>query len=126
MKEKIVISINPEHVNHIIQGTKKFEYRKRVAKKDVSSLIIYETAPVKRVVAEAEILEVLAMSPEELWEKTKDQSGISKEFFDSYFKGRKTAYAYKLGQIKVFKEARPLSYYGLRNAPQSFAYVSGR
>ena len=113
-------------MNHIIQGTKKFEYRKRAAKKDVSSLIIYETVPVKRVVAEAEILEVMAMTPEELWEKTKNQSGISKEFFDSYFKGRKTAYAYKLGRIKVFKESLPLSYYGLRSAPQSFAYVSGR
>ena len=55
MKNKILISINPEHVANIINGTKKYEYRKIAAKQDVSSIIIYETTPIKRIVAEAEI-----------------------------------------------------------------------
>ena len=48
---KILISINPEHVAKILSGEKKFEYRTKDAKRDVDSLIIYETTPVKRVVA---------------------------------------------------------------------------
>ena len=67
---RILISINPEHVDNIINGIKKFEYRRKAAKKDISSIIIYETTPIKRVVAEAEILEVLEMPIEELWEST--------------------------------------------------------
>ena len=48
MKKKIIISINPEHVENIINGTKKYEYRTKAAKQDISSIIIYETVPVKK------------------------------------------------------------------------------
>ena len=123
MKRRILISINPEHVKNIVNGTKKFEYRKIAAKQDISSIIIYETTPIKRVVAEAEIIEVLENSPEELWKQTRDASGISKEFFDRYFNGREVAYAYKLGEIKVYEQPKPLSDYGVKAAPQSFVYV---
>ena len=120
---KIIVSIHPEHVKNIINGTKKFEYRTKVAKSDVKKIIIYETAPIKRVVAEAEIIEVLMMKPEDLWEVTKEQSGISKSFFDSYFENRDVAYAYKLGEVKVYEQPKTLEEFGLRCAPQSFAYV---
>lgn len=124
MKKKILISINPEHVENIINGTKKYEYRKLAAKQDISSIIIYETTPVKRIVAEAEIIDVLMLPPEELWRETKDASGISKEFFDEYFNGRDVAYAYKLGEIKVYDEPKTLMDYGVKAAPQSFIYLS--
>lgn len=120
---KIIISINPEHVKNIINGTKRFEYRTKAAKNDVNKLIIYETTPIKKVVAEAEIVEILALEPNALWEETKEFSGITKEFFDEYFKGRKVAYAYKLGKIKVYEEPKNLNEFGLKVAPQSFAYA---
>ena len=121
--KKILISINPEHVENILSGIKKYEYRKGAAKDDISSIIIYETTPVKRVVAEAEIIDVLMCGPEELWELTKEGSGISKKFFDKYFKDKEVAYAYKLGEIKVFETPKTLSDFGIRTAPQSFVYV---
>ena len=117
------MSIHPKHVEKILSGEKRYEYRTKAAKKGVESLIIYETTPIKRVVAEAKIIEVLELSPAELWEITKAHSGTSKEFFDKYFKGRKTAYAYRLGEIKTYDTPRKLSYYGIKNAPQSFVYI---
>lgn len=120
---KILISINPEHVEKILSGEKRFEFRTKAAKKDVDSLIIYETTPVKRVVAEAKIIEVLEMTPEKLWEVTREYAGIDRQFFDAYFFGRTTAYAYRLGEIKVYEEPRDLSYFGVKAAPQSFVYV---
>lgn len=123
MKKKILISINPEHVQNIINGTKKYEYRKIAAKQDISSIIIYETTPIKKIVAEAEIVEVIMLSPEELWAQTKDASGISKQFFDEYFQNREIAYAYKLGKIKVYDEPKTLLEYGIKAAPQSFIYL---
>lgn len=123
MKKKILISINPEHVENILKGVKKYEYRKIAAKEDISSIIIYETTPVKRIVAEAEIIEVLMRSPEELWEETKEGSGISKKFFDRYFRNRGIAYAYKLGEIKVYDVPKTLLDFGVKVAPQSFIYI---
>ena len=121
---KIIISINPEHVAKILSGEKKFEYRTKAAKKDVDSLIIYETTPVKRIVAEAEIIEVLRLSPEDLWKETERYSGISKSFYDEYFKGRKIAYAYRLGKAKAYDNPLELSDYGIKAAPQSFVYIN--
>lgn len=123
-KGKIIISINPEYVEKIISGEKKYEYRTKAAKKDVDKIIIYETTPIKKVVAEAEILDVLIMRPNELWELTKDKSGTTKSFFMSYFKGREVAYAYKLGRVTVYRRPMELSAFGVKSAPQSFVYVS--
>ena len=120
---KIIVSINPRHVNNIINGSKRYEYRTRIASKDADKLLIYETAPTKKVVAEVDVIEVLSLDPNILWEQTKDYSGISKEFFDEYFKNRSVAYAYKLGKVKVYDEPKSLIEFGLRTAPQSFAYA---
>ena len=120
---KIIVSINPRHVNNIINGSKRYEYRTRIASKDVNKLLIYDTAPIKKVVAEVDVIEILSLDPNILWEQTKDYSGISKEFFDEYFKNRSVAYAYKLGKVKVYDEPKSLIEFGLRTAPQSFAYA---
>ena len=123
MKKKILISIQPRHVQNILSGIKKYEYRKAIAKQEVSSLLIYETTPIMKVVAEVDVLDIIAASPADLWNQTNAASGISKDFFDDYFKGRDVAYAYKLGKIKVFKKPKSLRDYGIKQAPQSFLYI---
>ena len=79
--------------------------------------------PIIKIVAEAEVVDVIMLPPEQLWEETKHLSGISKSFFDKYFKGRQTAYAYKLGKVTVYKEPKTLVDFGVNSAPQSFIYV---
>ena len=117
---KIIVSINPIYVKNILNETKKYEYRRVAAKQDVKSILIYETAPIKMVVAEVEILEVLECSPEE----TKDLSGTSKQFFDAYFAGKDIAYAYKLGKVTPYKNPKSLKEYGVKYAPPSFIYCN--
>ena len=121
--KRILISINPKYVNSIINKTKKYEYRRVLPKEDVSTLIIYSTSPIKRVIGEVEVLETLKLSKEELWNVTKDKSGISKEFYDEYFKEKEIAYAYKLGKVTVYEEPKLLSEYNIKCAPQSFVYL---
>lgn len=120
---KILISINPEHVDNIVKGIKKYEYRTRVAKQAINSIIVYSTFPRKEVVAEVKIDAVLSMSPEKLWEETKEYSGITKEYFEQYFMKRDIAYAYKLGEMKIYDKPKSLSDFGIRFAPQSYVYV---
>lgn len=52
---KILLSINPEHVENIFNGNKKYEYRKIKCKEKVDKIIIYSTAPIMQVVGEAEV-----------------------------------------------------------------------
>ncbi|MDD2624855.1 MAG: ASCH domain-containing protein [Candidatus Riflebacteria bacterium] len=119
----ILLSIKPEYVEKILDGTKKFEYRKRLAKAKSSTILIYSTSPVMKVVGKAEITGTVSDNPSALWEKTKDNAGITKRKYGEYFQGCKSAYAYKLGQIEVFDVPKSLSDFNISLAPQSFTYV---
>lgn len=120
---KIIISINPKYVENILSGAKRFEYRTKVSKDDVNSLLIYETYPVKKIVAEAEVIGIISMRPKDLWDATSEYGGISREDFERYFEGREIAYAYRLGKITKFDKPLPIADFGFRAAPQSFVYV---
>jgi len=122
---KVLLSINPEHVENILNGSKKFEFRKGMFKNpDVRSVIIYSTMPVGRIVAEFMIDEVIADEPSEVWRRTSKYAGISKTYFDSYFKNKDKAFAIKIGRIKIYDKPRLLSSLGENvTAPQSFRYV---
>ena len=121
---KIMLSIHPKYVTQILNGSKRYEYRTQVAKQAVVTIFIYATAPISKVVAEVEIQAVIALPPDQLWEATKCNNQGDKTSFDEYYRHRDMAYAYKLGEVTVFKEARDLSDFGIQFAPQSFVYVS--
>lgn len=120
---KILISIKPEYVEKIFNGTKKYEYRTKLAKRDVDKLVVYCTAPVKKVIGEVDVIEMLTEKPDILWKKTKTFSGISKERYEKYFKKHKEANAYALSNPKPFKKPKSLTEYGIESAPQSFYYI---
>ena len=120
---KVLLAINPEHVANILAGCKFYEFRKRGAKRKIDSMLIYETAPRQKVVAEVEVLDMLEDSPEQLWLLTREGAGISKEFYDEYFCGREVAFAYKLGRVHIFDTPKELSEFGVKVAPQSYIYI---
>ncbi|MDD3106911.1 MAG: ASCH domain-containing protein [Bacilli bacterium] len=121
--KNILISIKKEFVDKIISGEKKYEFRTRVAQSDVNKLIIYCTLPTKKVVAEAEIIGVIEMPKEDMWNQTRKFAGISKEDFMKYFNKNIIAYAYELGKVTVYEQVKELNEYGVKHAPQSFVYV---
>ena len=121
--KKILLSINPEFVEQILNRTKKFEYRTRVAKQDIKAILVYCTYPTKKVVARVLIKNILCDTPENLWNLTYQYSGITKEYFYKYFKNRKLAYAYELGEVIEYKRPKSLEEFGIHYAPQSYVYV---
>lgn len=125
MKSKtILLSIHPCFVEKIFSGEKMFEYRKNIPT-DISHIIIYATVPVKNIVALVEVDSVLKGSPQEIWEKTKNKSGITEDFFMSYFNKKNKAYAIEFKEVR--KLAEPKSINILENIecpPQSFSYVN--
>lgn len=119
----ILLSINPEHVENILKGIKKYEYRKIACRRRVDKIIIYSTTPIKKVVGEAEVIDILQKEKDELWHETENESGITKTFFDEYYKNKETAVAYKLGKVTKFEKPKELQEYGIKCAPQSFVYI---
>ena len=120
---KILIPINPVHVEKILLGTKKYEYRKILPKKNIDKMLIYSTSPIKKVVAEVEILDILIDKKDKIWELTKNNSGIDKKFYDEYYKNKEVAVAYKLGKVTKYNKEKELSEYNINYYPQSFVYL---
>lgn len=122
------MSIKPEFVEEIMNGNKKFEYRKNIFKrKDVSSIIVYATKPYGKVVGEFEIEDIIVDNPKNIWKETKHVSGITKQFFYDYFEGRDKGFA--IGIKKFVEYDTPLDLVSLNSnikvAPQSFCYIEG-
>ena len=119
----ILLSIKPEYVERILAGTKKYEYRKRLARNKSSILLVYSTSPIMKIVARVEIRGTISAAPSTLWEQTKSNAGIIRKKYREYFHGCKTAYAYELGKVERFNPPHDLSDYNIMIAPQSFSYV---
>lgn len=120
---KILLSINPEHVENILNGSKKVEYRKVKCRRDVDRILIYSTSPVMKVVGEAVVLKVLEGLPDNVWQLTSQYAGITRNFFDKYYEDKSKAVAFKLGKVTKYKEPLSLSDLGINSAPQSFIYL---
>ena len=76
--------------------------------------------------AEVDVNAIIEENPEKLWEMTKNESGITKEFYDHYYQNKNKAIAYKLGNIKIYDKPKNLSDIGINYFPQSFIYLDDK
>lgn len=79
MMYTILLPIHPDHVKNIFNGTKRYEFRKRICKKPVDRILIYSTSPVMKVMGEAEIEDILVDTPEIIWERTKEKQELIRD-----------------------------------------------
>lgn len=128
MKRAVLMSIKPKYVEEILNGSKHFEFRRAVFKQDqVDRVIIYASSPVKKVVAEFDVADIMADSPEFLWEKCKDYSGIDKESFMRYFSDKEKGFSIVIKNLTIYKQ--PIDpYKRLENfrPPQSYMYLDNK
>ena len=121
----IILSIHPNHIEKILSGEKRYEYRKRIPL-DINYLIVYATAPTKKIVALIEVDMVMKDTPQNIWDVTQNESGVSYEFFMNYFNEVSTAYAIKIRNI--YKMPTPIDITvidGVECGPQAYQYVNG-
>lgn len=119
----ILLSIKPEYVKKIFEGTKKYEFRKHLSQKNVEKIVVYSSSPEQVVIGEVKVIGTLSMKPSPLWEFTKKEAGISRAKFREYFHGCTEAFAYKLGEATLYESPKSLNAYGIKQAPQSFVYL---
>lgn len=123
-KKNIILPIAPQYIEKILSGEKKYEYRKRLCKNNISRMYLYATAPVKGIVGEAEVIGKLEKNPKDLWNLTFQDSGIKVELFYKYFENYSRACAYKLGTVTRYANIIPLHNIGIDYIIQSFKYIS--
>lgn len=119
----ILLSIKPEYIERILDGSKEYEFRKKLPHKEVNKVVMYSTDPDQCVVGEFEVIETISMKPTPMWEHTKLKAGISRSKYRNYFHGCETAYAYRIGKVTQYEERKKLQDYNISQAPQSFIYL---
>ena len=125
MQTHVLLSIKPEFVEKIFAGLKRYEFRRVIFKSPkVSKVVVYASHPVQRVVGEFEVGGILALTRKQLWEQTKEYSGIAKEYFDEYFADKEMAYAIKIKSARKYSRPMALEYLSPSiRPPQSFMYL---
>ena len=118
------MSIKPEYANKIFDGTKKYEFRRVIFKnKNIDRVIVYASFPIMKVIGEFIIGDILEMEIDELWEATAAHSGISKDYFKAYYRGKEKGYAIRVARYNKYSDPLPLKETFNINPPQSFQYV---
>ena len=121
----VILSIKPEFVEKIFSGEKKYEYRKVLFKQKVDTVYIYASRPISKIVGEFKIEETICDTPENIWKLTKEQSGVTKKFFDKYYEGKDMGVALKIKDCKEYEEGvNPDSLVTNFKVPQSFIYTN--
>ena len=122
---KVLLSIKPKYVKEIIAGKKKYEFRKLIWKRnDLDKVIIYSSAPTKKIIGVFSIGDIIEGNPTHLWNEFEDSSGISKDEFFDYFEAHETGFAIEIDQIEVFKNPiDPFQQFEDFRPPQSFYYI---
>lgn len=121
---KILLSINPEYVDKIFSGEKKIEYRRSIFKnKEIKTIVIYSTSPIKKIVGEFTIKKIIKDAPIKLWNLSPKSSGISEKKFYEYFKDKKEGYAIIIDKVIKYDNYKLLEDLSIKTAPQSFIYL---
>ena len=120
-----ILPIRPNYVDAILSGIKRVEFRRTKFKRDVSSILIYSSTPVKKVVGYFEVGEILEMSPSQAWIEFESVGGIDHKSFFDYYEGARMAYVISIIDVVRFKNEIPLTELCENlSAPQSYRYLS--
>lgn len=120
------MSIKPKYADKILNGTKKFEFRKSIPKQinEIDKVFIYSTFPIQRVIGYFTVKKVYKMNPLELWFHTWEQAGIEISDFQQYFQNKEFGYAIEINKITTYQ--RPLLFKEIDatgKIPQNFKYI---
>jgi predicted transcriptional regulator len=125
METKVLLSIKPHFADLIFAGSKRYEFRRvPFRSRSVTTVVVYASSPVRRVIGEFRVETVLALRKRCLWQKTKRYAGIEKRYFDIYFEGCHTAYAIKISLPERYPAPMKLEHaFNFNRPPQSFRYL---
>lgn len=100
----ILISVEARHASNMLAGGKSVELRRKPLNIAQGTRVwVYSKLPRGQIDALAVVNEVVADTPNKIWNSYGAQSAISKSEFDAYFADARTGYAI------IFREVKPLA-----------------
>lgn len=120
---KIILPIYPKYFELIVKGEKIYEFRKFMPKKDIDTILFYATAPVKSIVGQATIRNIITGTIDEVWKQTKNYAGISHEEYSWYYNDKNMAIAYELKDVIIYDNPKILKEFGINAPVMNFAYI---
>jgi predicted transcriptional regulator len=123
---RVLLSIKPPFATAILQGQKRYEFRRSLFSRRVDTVLMYVTAPVRRVVGEFDVVSIISEPLPRLWRRTREYAGIDEALFYRYFDGLHRGFAIAIGQVRTYGSPFcPVEHLGLR-PPQSFVYLDAQ
>jgi predicted transcriptional regulator len=124
----VVLSLHPRFAQLIYSGKKRAELRRTRPAKQISRVLIYETAPIRRITGWFRVGWIRTGSASSVWKKLGRWISISRQEFRRYLRGRSSATVYWIQSVVRFRSAKHLrTVAGRSSPPQSFYYIrSGR
>jgi type I restriction enzyme S subunit len=123
----VLLSIKPKYVKSILEGEKRYEFRKTIFKnREINRIYIYSSSPVKKIVASFVIGDILEDCPSDLWDTVKEYAGINDRDFFAYFEGKSRAFAIEIHNLRELPD--PIDPYETMSGfvpPQSYYYMKG-
>lgn len=119
-----LMSIHPHYAEAILKGTKRIEFRKRALACDVRTVVVYATAPVKAIVGEFTIDDIVVATPTRLWNLHGSVGGIDRSSYREYYAGSTRAAGILVKASRRYKRPVPLAELSpMPTTPQSFSYL---
>lgn len=124
---RVLLSIKPKYCKKIFDGTKKWEYRKKIwTHKNVDRVEVYASAPISKVIGWFIPYGIKNDYRRDLWWDTGKQGGIEFKEFKEYFKDNAYGYAVGICNPELYGIPRDLKRdYGIKRPPQNFMYIKG-
>jgi type I restriction enzyme S subunit len=122
----VLLSIRPLYVRRIFDGTKRYEFRRKIfACRSIERIYIYSSSPVNKLVGVFKASEILEDTPRTIWRQCREFAGIDAPTFFGYFHGKRKAFAIGIGKLRIFgTPVDPRSIRRFVRPPQSFCYLN--
>jgi len=120
----VILSIKPKYWKMIKNGSKTVEWRRKWVKEGVkvNNIIVYCSAPVKRIVATL-FVDYVVDNLKMLWTEYGKAGGVSKDEFDGYFDQQSYGYAIIINRFIEHDTTPEKLWTWWKRPPQNFMYV---
>ncbi len=126
----ILLSVRPKYAEKIFKHTKTVELRrvrpKYLQKGDL--VLVYVSSPIQALAGTVKVERVVEEPLKNLWQQVKKQAGVTRQEFNSYYKGVSTGVGIFFEEVQKFQE--PIKLQTIREhlllfrPPQSFRYAN--
>ena len=119
-----LLDIAPKYAEAIFSGEKTVEFRRTQFARNVGTVVLYATVPLKQVIGYFDIKGINCGRPSVLWREYGKRGMISRAAFEQYYSGCTEGVAIEVENARRF--VRPMSLEGVNGStrpPQSFLYL---